>query len=133
MVGSVQKGDLGQFVFAVRVGERNGISADMLGNAAGFTGSDVGFANDIEQGGLAMVNMAHDRNDRRARNQVFGLVFDVEFDFLDWRVDDAAAAFALFHFKAVPVIGADALGNSFVDSLIDGGKNVETHQIGNDF
>src|SRR5258706_16428238 len=105
------------------------MSAVLLVDAPGFTRRDVGFADDIQQRGLAMVNMTHDRNDRRTRDQVFDLVFNVEFNLFDWRVDDSAAPFAFFYFKAIPVIGANSLGDSFVDGLIDGGENVEPYQI----
>ena len=45
--------------------EGDGVSADVLGDAAGFTGGDVGFADDIQQGGLAVVDVAHDGHHRR--------------------------------------------------------------------
>ena len=43
------------------------IGADMLGDAAGLAGCDIGFAQRVEQRGLAVVDMAHDRDHRRAR------------------------------------------------------------------
>jgi hypothetical protein len=41
----------------------------MLGDAAGLAGDDVGAANGVEQAGLAMIDMAHDRDHRRPRLQ----------------------------------------------------------------
>ena len=42
----------------------------MLGDAAGLAGDDVGLAHRVEQRGLAVVDMAHDGDDRRARLQI---------------------------------------------------------------
>lgn len=41
------------------------VGADMLGDAARFTGYDVCFADIVEEGRLAVVDMAHDHDDRR--------------------------------------------------------------------
>jgi hypothetical protein len=43
------------------------IGADVLGDAAGFARHDVGLADRVEQRGLAVVDVAHDGDDRRAR------------------------------------------------------------------
>ena len=43
------------------------IGADVLGDAAGLAGDHVGRADGVEQLGLAVVDVAHDRDDRRAR------------------------------------------------------------------
>ena len=43
------------------------IGADMLGDAARLAGNDIGLADGIEQRGLAVVDMAHDGDDGRAR------------------------------------------------------------------
>ena len=43
----------------------------MLRDAAGLAADDVGLAHGVEQRGLAVVDMAHDRDDRRARLQLF--------------------------------------------------------------
>ena len=59
----VDEGDL-----AVRR-RRHLIGADMLGDAAGFAGGHLGLADGVEQRGLAVVDMAHDGDDRRARLQ----------------------------------------------------------------
>ena len=54
------------------VRRRNLIGADMLGDAAGFARHDIGLADGVEQRGLAVVDMAHDGDDRRARLQLLG-------------------------------------------------------------
>ena len=89
-------------------------------------------ANHVEQRRFAVVNVAHDGDDRRARFELFRLVLDVEFDFLDRRVNHAAAALAFFHFKPETVFGAKLLGDFFVNRLVHVGKNAQFHQIGDD-
>ena len=42
------------------------VGADVLGDAARLTGDDVGVADLVEQRRLAVVDVAHDRDDRRA-------------------------------------------------------------------
>src|SRR5215218_7080997 len=46
------------------------VGADVLGDAAGLGGDHVGVADGVQQLGLAVVDVAHDRHDRRARLQV---------------------------------------------------------------
>ena len=80
-----------------------------------------------------MVNVAHDRDDRRARLESFRLVLGVEFDlFLD-RVNDARAALAFFNFKTETVFRAKLLRDFFVNRLVDRRENIQPHQIGDDF
>ncbi len=45
------------------------VGADVLGDAARLAGDDVGGTDLVEHGGLAVVDVAHDRDDRRARLQ----------------------------------------------------------------
>ncbi len=68
------------------VRHRDLVGADMLRDAARFMRDHVGLAQRIEQRGLAVVDMAHDGHDRRARLQVgvgilrtFQAHFDVGF------------------------------------------------------
>jgi hypothetical protein len=42
----------------------------------GLARDDIGLADRVQKRGLAVVDMAHDRDDRRARLQVLGLVLD---------------------------------------------------------
>ena len=53
----------------------------MLGDAAGFARRDLGATDVIEQRGLAVVDMAHDRDHRRTRTLLALLVFDVRHQF----------------------------------------------------
>ena len=55
----------------------------MLGDAAGLAGNHVGVADGVEQRGLAVIDMAHDGDDRRTRLQVLGLVGVAHQAFLD--------------------------------------------------
>ena len=128
----VEERDLRQLVFVFGVRHGNRVSADVLRDAAGFARGDVGFANHVEQRRLAMVNVAHDGDDRRARFELFRLVLDVQLDFFGWRVNHAAAALAFFHFKPKTIFRAKLLGDFFVNRLVHVGKNAQLHQIGDD-
>ena len=64
VAGRVEEGD------ALAVGQAHLIGADVLGDAAVFAGGHVGGAQGVQQAGLAVVDVAHDRHHRRARQQV---------------------------------------------------------------
>ena len=68
--------DEGDLLAAFR--RRHLIGADMLGDAAGFAGHHVGMAQRIEQRGLAVIDVAHNGDNRRARLGVGRVVDDVE-------------------------------------------------------
>ena len=51
-----------------------------------------------------------------------GLSSISELDLLDRRVDQAAAAFALFNLEPETVLGADSLGDGFINRLVDVAK-----------
>ena len=55
--------------------DRDVIGADVLRDAAGFALGDVRLADGVEKAGLAVVDVTHDRDDRCARDDVFGLDF----------------------------------------------------------
>jgi len=86
----------------------------MLSDTSRFTGSDLGFANRIEKGGLAVIDMAHHRNHRSAWDQVLLAVFFFMFteDFF-LKADD-------FDFRTK--IPGDLGSGLAVQSLIDGGE-----------
>jgi hypothetical protein len=132
VTGRVEKSNLREFLFALRVRHGNGVGADVLRDAAGLARRDVRFADDVEQRGFAMIHVAHDGHDRRARLEVFQLVVNVEFDFFLDRVDNAFALRPLFNFKLEAVFCAKLLGDFFVNRLIDGGENTELDQIADD-
>ena len=68
MARRVDEGDL------LAAPQADPIGADMLRDAAGFAARDIGLAQRVEQRGLAVVDMAHDGDDRRARLERLGLV-----------------------------------------------------------
>jgi hypothetical protein len=127
----VEEGDLRQLVLAVRMRHGNRVSSDVLGDATGFTGRDIGFANHVEQRGLAVVDVAHDGDDRGARLELLDLVLLVEFHLFDGGVD-SATALALLHFKPEAVFRAQPLGDDLVDGLVDVGHDLQLHQVGDE-
>ena len=46
------------------------VGADVLGDPPGLAGGDLGLADRVEQRGLAVVDVAHDRHDRRAIDEI---------------------------------------------------------------
>ena len=50
------------------------VRADVLRDAAGFALGDARLADRVEQRGLAVIDVAHDRDDRRARDEIFGRI-----------------------------------------------------------
>ena len=75
---------------------RHLIGADMLRDAAGLAGDDVGLADRIEQRRLAVIDVAHDGDDGRARREILVHVDGVEQAFLDVRLGDALHRVAEF-------------------------------------
>src|SRR4051812_36099518 len=53
------------------------VGADVLGDAAGLACDDVGLAHGVEQRCLAVVDVAHDRDHRRALDEVVGGVLEL--------------------------------------------------------
>ncbi|MPL99461.1 hypothetical protein SDC9_45679 [bioreactor metagenome] len=64
------------------------IGADMLRNAAGLAGRHIGGTDFIQQGRLAVVNVAHDHNHRRAGNQILLFVLGGVDQFFFYGDDD---------------------------------------------
>ena len=84
----------------------------MLGDAAGLTLDDIGAAQRIEQRGLAVIDMAHDGDNRRPRHQMIidiGRADHADFDIRFGHADDVVAEF-----------GQHQLGGILID-LVDGG------------
>ena len=101
------------------------ISADGLGDAAGLARGDVGLADGVQDAGLAVVDVAHDADDRRTCHQI-GLVVLLldEQPLLDGDVD------LVLH------LGAELLGDQGggveVDHVVDGVHLAHLHALGND-
>ena len=97
------------------------VSADVLGDAAGLAGGHGGIPDGVQQGGFAVVHVAHDHNDGGPGLQVLGLVFGhVDKLFLDGDHD------FLFDFTA-HLLG-DEGGGVEVDHLGQGGHDAVFHQ-----
>ncbi len=88
------------------------IGADVLGDAAGFAGDDVGLADRVEKARLAVVDVAHDGDHRRPRDGVLGVhVAGVEQTLLDVGLGNALHGVAEF--------GHDQFGGFRVDDVGD--------------
>ena len=55
------------------------ISTDMLGDTASLAGGNVRFADSIQQGGFAVVNVAHNSDYRRARQTLFRRIVNLRY------------------------------------------------------
>jgi len=80
VAGRIEEGDLLDLLFPLRMREGNRVSADMLGDAAGFARRDVGLADHIEQRSLAVVHVTHDRDDGRTGFELSRVVLGILFD-----------------------------------------------------
>jgi hypothetical protein len=84
----------------------------MLGDAAGFALHHIGAAQRVEQAGLAVIDMAHDGDDRRTRLQRF------------FRIDILAGVDVDIAFRNAGDVVAEFLDQQFggvgVDGLVDG-------------
>ena len=106
VAGRIDEGDL---LAAFRRGHL--IGADMLGDAAGFARHHVGVAKRVEQRGLAVVDMAHHGDDRRARLGIGGIVDDVEQALFDVGRGDALDGVAQFLGDQLRGVGIDHVGD----------------------
>ena len=86
---------------------RHLVGADVLGDAAGFAARHVGGADGVEQRGLAVVDVAHDGHDRRARHEVGRVVGLVEQALFDVELGDAAHRMAEFLGDQLGGVGVD--------------------------
>ena len=130
MARRIEERDLLQLVFPFGMRNGNRVSADVLRDAAGFPGGDVGFADHIEQRRLAMVNVSHDGDHGRARTEVFRPVFHVPFDRPGRGMHDPRAAFPFLHLETEFIFGAQFLRGDFVNGLVDIGEDAQFHQVG---
>ena len=91
------------------VGQADLVGADVLGDAAGFARDDVGAADRVEQRRLAVVDVAHDRDDRRTRLERLGGIDVARTCRCRRRFADAL--------DAVAELGDQQLGGVLVDRL----------------
>ncbi len=83
----------------------------MLGDAAGFLADDIGGADGVEQGRLAVIDMAHDGHHRSARLQVLFAVLLADEAFLHIGLRDAANAMAELLGDQLGGVGVDHVRN----------------------
>ena len=96
------------------------VRADVLGDAAGLARRDLGGADGVQQRRLAVVDVAHDRDDRRAGDQVLlGVVEHLGTLGLLLGVDDVDLALQL---------GRDELDRVVREGLRDRGHLAQAHQ-----
>ncbi len=114
MARRIQEGD------GLAGGQGDLIGADMLGDATSLASRHIRMAQRVQQAGLAVIDMAHDGDDRRARLQLgIRVLFALQAQ-LNVRIRDAADLVAEF--------GDDQLGGIGVDGLGDGGHHAHFHQ-----
>jgi hypothetical protein len=96
------------------------VGADVLRDAAGLVRGDVGLAQRVEQRRLAVVDMAHDRHDGRARQRrVVAVVSHADAD-LDVGLRDAL--------ELVAELADHDLRRVGVDRLVDGRHDAHLHE-----
>ena len=98
-------------------GERDVVCADVLRDTTGFTSDDVRLADVVEQRRLAVVNVTHDRDDRRTRHEVFRSIDNLVRFFLD-------GVFLFLHGLEAELAG-DQLDLVEVETLVDGDHQPE--------
>ena len=90
VTGGVDEGD------GLAAGGGDLIGADVLSDAARFASDHIRMADRIKQRGLAVVDMAHDRDDRGPRDRRAFVVGPIEQAFLDIELGDALDRMAQF-------------------------------------
>ena len=105
MAGRINEGDLA----AQR--RHDLISTDMLGNATGFTAHHIGFAQGIEQGGFAVIDMAHDGDNRRTADEIVILINGVEQAFFNIRFRHTLHGMTKLFRHKLCGIGIDHIGD----------------------
>ena len=100
------------------------VCTDMLGNAACFTCRYIGLTDAVQQGGLAVVNVTHDNDNRASRLQVFFLVLAlVKQLFLDGDKDfllNLCTHFLCYNGSGIKVNGlGDICHNTQLEQFLD--------------
>ena len=100
----------------------DGIGADVLGDAARLAGDDVGMANIVKQRGLAVVDVAHDDDDRGTGLKVLILIWGGVDETLFHGDDDFLLDLAAeFH--------RDQGRGVIVDDIRDGGEDAHLDKL----
>ena len=99
----------------------------MLGDPTRFTAGYTGFADDVQQSRLAMVDMSHDRDDWSAGLQILDLVIGILIRLANNGMNLPCPAITLFSFKFKPMLSSELDCNGLINGLIDIGKNPQLH------
>ena len=123
VAGGVEEGDQAALVFDL-------VGADVLRDAAVFARGDVRLADVVQQGGFAVVDVAHEGDDGRAGLQVVLGVFGRAFGF-GFRLDGRGRRRGFFLvFEHETELLGDLLGRLEVDLHGDGGEDALLHELG---
>ena len=99
----------------------HGVGADGLGDAAGLTGGNVGFADIVQKGGFAVVYMAHHHNNGCSGDEIFRAVLMVVNEALLHGDDDF-----LLHLAAQ--LHCHQCCGVIIDDVGDGDKGAHLHK-----
>ena len=99
----------------------DGVRADVLGDAAGLAGDHVRLPDGVQQGRLAVVDVAHDDHDRGTGLELLRRVLVVVEEALLDGDDDLVL-------HAAAQLSGHVFGGVVVDGLVDGGKDAVLHQ-----
>ena len=108
----------------VSVSYLNLVRPDMLGDSAVLLLDHVRFADRVEQRRLAVIDVPHDRHDRRPSHHLFR--------FGDFDGFEQHALLEGYEFGFGIKVLTDLLGQFFVEGMIDGGKDAAVHQLRDD-
>ena len=128
VAGGIQEGDLPAV-------DLDHVCTDVLRDAAGFAGGDVGLADRIQQGCLAVVDVAHDADHRRSGHHVLFLVLN---GILEEFSDDVDGLFLLGNdikiegdiCRGIVIqILVDGIDLALQEELLDDGSGLHLHGI----
>src|SRR5208337_4354151 len=129
VAGGIEEDDLAAGGGRAFLGELHFVSADVLGDAAGFAFGNMGFANVIEQRSFAVIDVAHDGDDRRAWDFKLAGVFGFE-DLFDGLVGDLL--FVTDDSGGGAELGGDVFDHLGVEGLVDGDEDAAHEQRGDE-
>ena len=110
------------------------VGAYMLGDPARLAGGDAALANCVEKRGLAVIDMAHECDNGRARLKsfflrFFGFLGSLDLDFL---FVVSLRGVLLFPLENEAMLVTELRDRIEFQGLIDVSKDLKRHQIGND-
>ena len=98
------------------------VGADVLGDAAGLAPGHVGFADGVEQRGLAVVDVAHDGDHGRALHEILLRLRPASTSCM-------ASSSKLTVSVEAPKLAGDIVASFDVERLVDGGENALVEQL----